>query len=296
MDDRFRFRISRSGGAAHGLIAAGGTGRVAAVFTHSFYLESADAMACIGDGSLGLGPLNAICDAPRGIDWPASGLRVGAAYRSAGDGIQVGDRFAFSTAEAETWVPRPCPAGWRPETLQPGLDNLDRHIIGRIPMEGLAPLVFGGADSAVGRAARTPVAGLGAWLAAEAPGDPTPWVRALIGLGPGLTPSGDDFLGGAMIVLHLLARRPALAGLAAAVQACATATNPISRAHLAAAADGQGSAAIHDLLDDLLRGELSSLDNRLIAVDHIGHCSGWDALAGIVTTLRAVCLAAAEAA
>ena len=296
MSDRFRFRISCWGSAARGLVEDGGAGRVAAVFARSFYLESAGRMACIGDRSLGLGPLNALCDAPPGIDWPASGLRTGAAYRRAGDRLHVGDRFVFSTKAAETWTPPPCPASWRPEPLRRDLDALDRRIAGRVPNEGLAPLVFGGADSAVGRAARAPVAGLRAWLAEEAPGDPAPWVRALIGLGPGLTPSGDDFLGGAMIVLHVLDRRLALVDFAAAVRACATATNPISRAHLAAAAEGQGSAAVHGLLDDLLSGKRSDLDDRLDAIDRIGHCSGWDALAGVVTALRSLRLAAAEAA
>jgi len=296
MNDPFRFRLSRWGGDARRLIAAAGSGRVAAVFTRSFYLESGGQMACIGDRSLGLGPLNAVCDAPPGIDWPASGLRVGAAYRIAGDRLHVAARFVFSTAAAKTWAPPPVPTGLGLEALRGALDELDRRVAGRVPTEGLGALVFGGADSAVSRAARAPVAGLGAWLTAGAPGDPTRWVRPLAGLGPGLTPSGDDFLGGVMIVLHALGHRPLLAALIPAVRAAAAATNPISRAHLAAAAGGQGSAAIHDLLDDLLRGQRHALDDRVSAIDRIGHCSGWDALAGVVTALRTQLHAAADAA
>ena len=41
------------------------------------------------------------------------------------------------------------------------------------------------------------------------PPDTSLWVSRLVGLGPGLTPSGDDFLGGMMIALGLLGR-PAL--------------------------------------------------------------------------------------
>jgi hypothetical protein len=296
MSDPFRFTITCWGSVARELITAGGAGRIAAVFARSFYLESARGMACIGDRSLGLGPLNAICDAPPGIDWRASGLRVGAAYGLAGDLLHVGGSFVFTTAAAETWTPAPCPAGWRPDALYGSLDDLGRRIAWRVPDQGLAPLVFGGPDSPVGRAARTPVSDMRAWLAEAAQSDPTPWVRALTGLGPGLTPSGDDFLCGAMIVLHILGHRPALFDLAAAVRACATSTNRISRAHSAAAAAGQGSAAIHELLDDLLRGERSDLDGRLDAIDRIGHCSGWDALAGLVTALRSLRYARAEAA
>ena len=49
----------------------------------------------------------------------------------------------------------------------------------------------------------------------------------------------------------------------------APACTSISRAHLAAAAMGQGGAAVHDLLDDLLRGASAGLDRRLDAVDRI---------------------------
>ena len=113
-------------------------------------------------------------------------------------------------------------------------------------------------------------------------------LHALIGLGPGLTPSGDDLLGGVLVALHLLGR-PDLAealwhGTRGALE---TGTNAISRAHFAAAARGRGGAALHGILNDLLTGKRAALAARLAAIDHIGHCSGWDALAGATIALRA---------
>jgi hypothetical protein len=106
-------------------------------------------------------------------------------------------------------------------------------------------------------------------------------VERLLGLGPGLTPSGDDLIGGALVALHALgypelADRLAVALLPAARER----TNAISLAHLAAAADGEGSAALHEALGALSAPGTPGLGERLRAVDAIGHSSGWDALAG----------------
>jgi hypothetical protein len=95
-------------------------------------------------------------------------------------------------------------------------------------------------------------------------------------------------LGGALVALHLL-DRPDLAealwhGIGGALE---TGTNAISRAHLAAAARGLGGAALHAILNDLVIGKTDLLPARLTAIDRIGHCSGWDALAGAVLALRA---------
>ena len=114
------------------------------------------------------------------------------------------------------------------------------------------------------------------------------WVNRLVGLGPGLTPSGDDLLGGILIALQALGRRDAVHMLWPTVSRCVAETeNSISAAHLAAAAEGLGSAAVHAVFHDLVRGNGGALADRLDAIGRIGHTSGWDALAGVVTVLRA---------
>ena len=65
-------------------------------------------------------------------------------------------------------------------------------------------------------------------------------------------------------------------------------TNAISSAHLRCASAGAGHEALHVILNDLLRGEIDSLRDDLDRIDSIGHCSGWDALAGVLTILRAI--------
>ena len=117
-----------------------------------------------------------------------------------------------------------------------------------------------------------------------------PSLQSLLGLGPGLTPSGDDFLGGAMVALTCLdmtSQRDALWGTLAPL--AVTHTNDISRAHLAAAAQGFGSAALHALLDVVRVGDADAIPPRIATLAAVGHTSGWDAMAGAITVLRAVC-------
>jgi hypothetical protein len=107
---------------------------------------------------------------------------------------------------------------------------------------------------------------------------------ALIGLGPGLTPAGDDFVGGAMIALRVCGTTAGHAALAERIAAWAlplakTNTNRISRAHLECAAAGQGHEALHDLLCSFEKKHLERLAR-------VGHTSGLDAAAGALLALK----------
>ncbi len=101
----------------------------------------------------------------------------------------------------------------------------------------------------------------------------------LIGLGPGLTPAGDDFVGGAMIALRAFGRAGPAGRIAAwALPLAKDRTNRISRAHLECAAQGEGHEALHDLLCTFDRKHLERLAR-------IGHSSGMDAAAGALLAL-----------
>jgi len=117
----------------------------------------------------------------------------------------------------------------------------------------------------------------------------------LVGLGPGLTPSGDDLLGGALVgltAIGLLDLRDAIwTGLR---PHAAARTNDIARAHLAAAAEGECAAALDEAVEALLSGGLG-LAPAVRAVAAVGHTSGWDALAGVVIVLRAAAAGQASA-
>ena len=117
------------------------------------------------------------------------------------------------------------------------------------------------------------------WIAGSGKPD-----NSLIGLGPGLTPAGDDFVGGAMIALRACGTTAGDAALADRIAAWAlplarTNTNRISRAHLEWAAQGEGHEALHDLLCSFDKKHLDRLAR-------VGHTSGLDAAAG---ALLAIC-------
>ena len=110
---------------------------------------------------------------------------------------------------------------------------------------------------------------------------PSLFLSGLIGLGPGLTPSGDDILGGMLIALHCLGRLDQSRILWNVIEREAHRTNRISQAHLYAAAHGMGAEVLHEWIHSLQgetdRQTVYGLCKRL---GRVGHTSGWDAALG----------------
>jgi len=242
------FRVEIAGRfAREALLAA--EGEVCAVFRRSFYLRCAgERYACIGDASIGNGPLNA---------------RVPELVLP-----RLGERLGASLSEAETWQPP------EPAANPPDLARLARSARPRIPAEGLGCLIIG-AHNALSGHAQPGLDALQRWLVGNAIADEA---EQVIGLGPGLTPSGDDYLGGMLVALRFAGRAMQAEGLWRWLQPrLKERTSAISAAHLAAAAAGEAHEALHNLLN-------GGLD--LDALDAVGHTSGWDALAGAMAALK----------
>jgi hypothetical protein len=115
---------------------------------------------------------------------------------------------------------------------------------------------------------------------------------ALLGLGPGLTPAGDDLAGGAFFARALLARAGACDAArwrdaAGAVRrAAAQLTHPIGAALLGDLLVGQGWAPLHDLAAALTRDDEPAALDAARRLTRLGHSSGWDLLAGFVAGAR----------
>jgi hypothetical protein len=113
--------------------------------------------------------------------------------------------------------------------------------------------------------------------------------EGLIGLGHGLTPSGDDFVGGLVFMYRQIeAVYPTLSlwkggDVPAVLKSSERMTSRVSHTLLADLAEGQSHAPLHDLVNDLF-----SDNGRFAAADHvrsvssIGHSSGWDMLTGML--------------
>jgi hypothetical protein len=161
--------------------------------------------------------------------------------------LAVGDTVAFELENTKEWHPT------------------SRHVTDR-----LHSLTKIGGDWQN----HAPVRAFLRWLAGE--GEPE---DTLIGLGAGLTPSGDDFVGGAMIALRRVGETALADRIAAwALPLAATNTNRISRAHLACAALGEGHECLHDFL-------CSPTEANLDRLARLGHTSGLDAAAGAMHAL-----------
>ena len=232
-----------------------GEGEVCARFQRSVYLRlPGGKYACLGDPSLGCGPLNALVE---GFSPPAMGARVA---------VEV----------ASLWAP-PAP----PLHGAPDLPALQAAARGRTPAEGLGCLVVGSHNGLSGHA-QPALDALERWLVGNALGEEA---ATLIGLGPGLTPSGDDYLGGVMLALHHVHRATQARALWRWLEPRLSRTSAISGAHLAAAAAGEGHEAMHAALLHLFQRQ-PGWPLALDALDAIGHCSGWDALAGMAAVAR----------
>lgn len=257
--------------AAAALTASGHRARVLATLSESVYLTAGDEIVWLGGAGAALHGRAILLSAPS----VTSALPPGNA-----------DTLGFDLGPAPPWrpaAPPPTPAivlADRCRALLAALGELGEPrgfgalLAGRTPDFPL--------DRVADRAH--------AFVRGCADGDTVAATAAaleLIGLGPGLTPAGDDYVGGAFFALTLGADAGEWQRAAAAVVARARShSHPVSAALLADLCGGAGWAPLHDLA-----GALATGAPRATAVDaarrlvRIGHSSGWDILAGFVGAL-----------
>ncbi len=113
-------------------------------------------------------------------------------------------------------------------------------------------------------------------------------IEPLIGLGPGLTPSGDDFLVGYFAGLwstagHDTARLQFLASVGAWLSEASAQTNVISRAFIHSAVRGHISEPIAQLAQRVDQPDnMDNVQAATLAALQIGHSSGTDGVAGLL--------------
>ena len=106
----------------------------------------------------------------------------------------------------------------------------------------------------------------------------------LLGVGGGLTPSGDDLVGATLFTLHHLGAGDARwqAAVRALNTAAHTRTHSISAALFADLARGASFAPLHQLLDAAGAANIEAMLAAARKLTAIGHSSGWDMLGGMV--------------
>jgi hypothetical protein len=288
--------IVRSGLLAREFCRRGADAEIAAVFERSIYLRCADAFVCLGEPAIGNGPLTLIADFGTSGSLSDLGLCADRLASISEQCITIGDKAQFTFDDCEPWRP----PGWPPAVSPPQLAEVRSALAhltaAEAPEEGFGQLSClrerGANETPLARMARPRVTRFESWLRdvldthhvpTTASSEP---VRGLIGLGPGLTPSGDDFLVGALALLDALAERKAHAAFARAIAVAPRGlTSPLSECLLRAAAAGHVGETLCRAASAVISG---AAETAVATIRNVGHSSGWDMLAGIATALEVV--------
>jgi hypothetical protein len=218
-------------------------------------------------------------------------IAIGDAVHADGNQLQVG-QMSIDLQGAPVWEPRP---DWpelretRPQIKRAfaALDNWTSQAIwGGLPHITGADDYAEGQPTFMARLARGKEAysrlirqGLGQGKRdALAEG-----ARLLAGLGPGGTPSGDDFLVGVMAAIWLLGED---ADIPVIAETAAPRTAALSAAFLRAAGRGEFIAAWHGLVRALAAGDPAPVKEAARRVESFGSSSGADALDGFILAGR----------
>jgi hypothetical protein len=258
--------------------------RVHSVFTRVVNLECSRTgtlytVACAGTDNA---PTTLVVDAP---SFDGLAPVVGAPVTCTGRTLRSGPAFAVSLDGARRWSPA------LPEWPADGMPArwLRDVVAHRGPTGGLG--IVGGTDDArdglacaLGRVTAALERALARGDAAEA----RVLGARLVGLGPGLTPSGDDYLVGLATVCNVPGSpvaqlRPLVAGL---VADGTQRTNAISHAAMAHAAEGRVRESIGELLAAMARRDRPATEERARQVLSIGASSGADILTGVLAGLE----------
>ena len=300
MTDRVE-ALSMSWRVARAIRREGWSGEILGVHPRSCYLMDEDGeIYAIVQENLGNGPLNLVI--PGSAAPPFQQLAVGETVRSNGDVLMLSASLDVGLAKAELWDPKPYVALgadlgllrrslavlFEAATTDPPDKSLT-HLLPYLEEEDLpAPLLK------VPHFPRSHalMAGVAEGLANRNRRGLKVVTSSLAGLGPGLTPAGDDFLAGVLLVLALVQQYRADAELgeigAMLLETAAPRTHEISAAYLKAAHAGEANDRWHRLLAALAVGEPPAIAESARVVMQTGETSGADMLAGFVIAMRAV--------
>jgi hypothetical protein len=113
--------------------------------------------------------------------------------------------------------------------------------------------------------------------------------QKLAGMGPGLTPAGDDLLLGVIYGLWTLLSQDESSELAGVIADNASPrTHALSAAWLKAGANGEAAETWHVLFESLIIGDVGKLEQAALRILPSGHTSGADALGGFAGVIQQI--------
>ncbi|WP_158562822.1 DUF2877 domain-containing protein [Marinitenerispora sediminis] len=169
---------------------------------------------------------------------------------------------------------------WRPPAPRPAGPSREGRAASARGVAELAALLAG-VSGGLPAGAAAPLA-----TAVDDPDRAALVCERLLGLGPGLTPSGDDLLCGALLAVRALGGPDRTDVLAAAVRRARSATTALSAALLEHAARGEGCPQAVGLVEAVTGHR--AVAPALAALRAVGHTSGTDLALGVLAGARAV--------
>ncbi len=293
--------LSMSWRVARTLRQEGWDGEVLAVHPRSCYLVGENgAIHAVVPEAFGNGPLNLVI--PSSAVEPLESLSVGALVTSTGDLLTIGQSLEVGLGKASLWDPKAHPAlGADPQELKRGLTEVYQAVVRRAPEQSLACLLpylrEEDLPAALGKVPHFPrshalISGLVDSLAHRSRRSLKVVTSSLAGLGPGLTPAGDDFLAGTLLALALVQAHRADGDLAESARLLLDTAAPrpheISAAYLKAAHAGEASERWHVLFGAVVAGNVQEIGTAVDGVMGVGETSGADMLAGFLAGMEAV--------
>jgi len=208
--------------------------------------------------------------------------------------LRVGE-LEVDVQTARVWDPRP---DWRRlrkqrDRLLDGLPHLTSILQRSSPLDSLAGLVVqlpapdSSLASKIRHQSRESADKLSTGLLSADVSLCKEGAEGLVGLGSGLTPSGDDWMIGSLLGTRIIWEEKESKRLTGAVRdSVAGRTTPLSAAMIFAASHGECGAPWHDLFEVLVGTEVETVHAVAERIMVSGHTSGADALAGFVAVMR----------
>jgi hypothetical protein len=283
-----------------------------AVVSKALYLETeSGCVVALVDTAL---PEGAITVRVPGLTGALPALKgsTAAPFHGNGSYLEIAGRVRLDITRSRPWVPPVITPDAAPGALSTALDSLTHVIAGRGDSAGLGPLAPRVAELLVAgvgshtrsilessdrllRVAGQAVAKLGrAWYSGDSAGASSAALR-LLGLGPGLTPSGDDLLMGLLAVCRWTEAKSESAALAgpplakAVLSQAPSVTTRLSARLLAHAAEGLLYEPAMSLAACLFSARLDRIEPAASRLFLIGHSSGIDMAVGLLVGAR-LCL------
>lgn len=281
-----------------------GDGEVHSIFERTFNILFGDELVGVTRSDVTRSPINLVTDIQPNESMPSLGVGKGMQVK-VNDRLLIDEVLEISLKDATIWRPRNRVAGHPNfKHVKNNLKILEKFAAENGRCEGLGQLLSHVDEIAIGKMSSTSnlndiakavlpsLIDLSKAIRLEGIDDVKKISRNLIGLGPGLSPSGDDVLIGLMIALWWFTN--SLGGdierverINKAVISRMNKTTLLSQQLLRHAARGETNETVEILLDGIFMGESEDIGIRAQRVLEIGETSGTDMMAGILLGLRA---------